>query len=103
MRSQELPWQTYVPWKIPNEDSFEVRPITDAVVREEFRPCPNMFPYVDGEVLDDEVVIIHSSSSAGEPEVFEPYIGVRLPGVPSNVGGLVGCRKLCGNGAFWMR
>ena len=46
-----------------------------------------MLPHVDGVVLDDEVVIIHSSGSAGEPEVFEPYTGVRLPGVPSDVGG----------------
>ena len=44
-------------------------------------------PHVDGEVLDDEVIIIHSFGSASEPEVFEPYIGVHLVGVPSNVGG----------------
>ena len=30
---------------------------------------------------------IHSSGSAGELEVFEPYTGVRLPGVPSDAGG----------------
>ena len=46
-----------------------------------------MLPHADGEVLDDEVVIIHSSGSTGEPEVFEPYTGVRLPGVPGDVGG----------------
>ena len=32
------------PLEIPDEDSLEVRPVTDAVVREEFKPCPNMFP-----------------------------------------------------------
>ena len=46
-----------------------------------------MFPHKDGEVLNDEVVIIHSSSSVGEPEVFEPYTRVCLPGVPGDVGG----------------
>ena len=46
-----------------------------------------MLPHADGEILNDEVVIIHSSGSAGEPEVFEPYTGVGLPGVSSNVGG----------------
>ena len=46
-----------------------------------------MLPHTDGEVLDDEVVIIHSSSSTGEPEVIEPYTGVRLPGVPGDVCG----------------
>ena len=40
----------------------------------------------DGEVLDVEVVIIHSSSSVGEPEVFEPYTGIRLPGILGDVG-----------------
>ena len=46
-----------------------------------------MVSHVDGEVLDDEVVIIHSSSSVGELEVFKPYTRVRLPGVLANVGG----------------
>ena len=36
---------------------------------------------------EDEVVIIQSSGSVGEPEVFEPYIGVCLPGVLGDVGG----------------
>ena len=58
----------------------------DAVVREEFEPSSNMFPYVDREVLNDEVVIIHSTGSAGEPKVFEPYTRVRLPGILSDVG-----------------
>ena len=58
----------------------------DAVIREEFEPCSNMFPHADVEVLNDEVVIIHSSSSVGEPEVFEPYTGIRLPGIFGDVG-----------------
>ena len=56
-------------------------------MREEFEPCPNMFPHVDGEILNDEKVIIHPSGSAGEPEIFEPNTRVRLPGVLSDVGG----------------
>ena len=43
-------------------------------------------PHIDEEVLNDEVVIIHSSSSAGEPKVFEPYTGIRLPGIFGDVG-----------------
>ena len=46
-----------------------------------------MLPHADGEILNDEVVIIHSSGSVDEPEVFEPYTGVRFPSVSSNVGG----------------
>ena len=54
-------------------------------MRDEFEPCSNMFPHTDGEVLNDEVVIIHSSGSVGEPEVFEPYTRVRLPNVSGDV------------------
>ena len=46
----------------------------------------NMLPHADGEVLNDKVVIIHSSGSVGEPEVFEPYTGIRFPGVFGDVG-----------------
>ena len=45
-----------------------------------------MLPHVDGEILNDEVVIIHSFDSAGEPKVFEPYTGVSFPGVSGDVG-----------------
>ena len=47
---------------------------------------PNLFPHVDGEILNDEMVIIHSSGSAGKPKVFEPYTGIRFPGVFGDVG-----------------
>ena len=60
------------PLEIPDEDPLEVRPVADAVVWKEFEPCPNMFPHTNGKILDDEVVVIHSSGSIGEPEVFEP-------------------------------
>ena len=75
------------PLEIFDEDPCEIRPVADAVGREEFEPCFNMFPHANGEVLNDEVIIIHSSGSAGEPEVFEPYTGVRFPGISSDVGG----------------
>ena len=45
-----------------------------------------MSPHADGEVLDDEVVIIHSSGSVGEPKVFEPYTRICFPGVFGDVG-----------------
>ena len=56
---------------------------------EEFEPCSNMFPHTDGEVLNDEVVIIHSFGSAGEPKVFEPYTRIRL----LDIFGVVGRRS----------
>ena len=75
------------PVEISNEDPLEVRPVADAVMREEFKPRPNMFPHADGEILNYEKVIIHPSSSVGEPEIFEPNTGVHLLGVLGDVGG----------------
>ena len=60
------------PLEIPDEDPLEVRLVTNAVVRKELEPCPDMFPYANGKILNDEIVIIHSSGPTGEPEVFEP-------------------------------
>jgi len=56
-------------------------------MREEFKPCPNMFPYADGEILNDEKVIIHPSNSAGEPEIFKPNTRVCLLDVLGDIGG----------------
>ena len=81
-----VPREDIRPLEIPNEDPLEVRPVADAVMQEEFKPRSNMFLHADGEVLNDEVVIIHSASSASEPEVFEPYTRVLLPGILGDVG-----------------
>ena len=59
-----VPKEDIHPLEVPNKDPLEVRPVTDAVRREKFEPCSNMLPHADGEILDDEVVIIHSSGSA---------------------------------------
>ena len=82
-----IPRMDICPLEISVEDPLEIRPVTDAVGREEFEPCMNMLPHVDGEILNDEVVSIHSSDSGGEPEVFEPYTGVCFLGVSGDVGG----------------
>ena len=37
-------------------------------------------------VLNDEMIIIHSSDSAGESKVFEPYSEVCLAGILGDVG-----------------
>ena len=74
------------PLEVPDEDPLEVCPVADVVAWEEFEPSSNMFPYIDREVLNDEVVIIHSTGSAGEPEVFKPYTRVCLPGILGDVG-----------------
>ena len=48
---------------------------------------PKHVPHVDGEILNDEMVIIHPSGSVGESEIFEPNTGVHLPSVLDDVGG----------------
>ena len=58
----------------------------DVVVQEEFEPRSNMFAHVDGEVLNDEVIIIHSPGSVGELEVFEPHTGIYHPGIFGDIG-----------------
>ena len=50
-------------------------------MREEFELRPNMFPHADGEILNDEKVIIHPFGSVGELEIFEPNTRVCLPRV----------------------
>ena len=45
-----------------------------------------MLHHIDGEILNDEVVIIHSSGSVGKPEVFEPYTEIRLSSILGDVG-----------------
>ena len=75
------------PLEISDEDPLEVRLVADAVMWEEFKPCPNMSPHADGEILNDEIVIIHPSGKVGELEIFEPNTEVCLTGVLGDVGG----------------
>jgi hypothetical protein len=46
-----------------------------------------VLPDSNGEVLDDEVVIIRPSGSASESEIFQPYSGVCFPSVHGYIGG----------------
>ena len=62
-----VPRADICPLEVLNEDPLEVRPVANTVVWEEFEPRSNMFPHVDGEILNDEIVIIHPSSLIGEP------------------------------------
>ena len=39
------------PLEISDEDPIEVCLVEDAVVRDEFKPCPNMFPHADRKNL----------------------------------------------------
>jgi hypothetical protein len=86
-----------LPLEVPDEDLLELRPITDVVGQQEFEPCSKVLPDTDGEVLDDEVVIIHPSGSAASrkssshTERFVSLVYLVM---------LVGGQKRGGNGAF---
>ena len=54
-----IPRMDICPLEISDEGPLEIRPVADTVRWEEFEPCPNMFPHADGEILNDEKVIIH--------------------------------------------
>ena len=82
-----VPREDVRPLEVSNKDPLEVRPVADAVMREEFEPCSNMFPHVDGEILNDEMVIIHPYGLVGEPKIFEPNTKVCLSGVLGDFGG----------------
>ena len=44
-------------------------------------------PHADGEILNDEMVIIHPFGLVDESEIFEPHTGVHLLDVLGDVGG----------------
>ena len=48
-----IPRMDIRPLEIFNEDPLEICPVADAVVREEFKPCPNTFPHANGKILND--------------------------------------------------
>jgi hypothetical protein len=58
------------PLEVLDEDLLELGQTTNVVGWQEFEPCSNVLPDTDGEVLDDEVVIIRPSGSTCELEIF---------------------------------
>jgi hypothetical protein len=58
------------PVEVPEEDLLELRPTTDAVGRQEFKSRANVLLDIDGEILDDEVIVVRPSGPTSKPEVF---------------------------------
>jgi hypothetical protein len=73
--------------EVPDEDLLDLHPAIDVVGQYKFEQCSSAIPDGDGEVLDDEVIIICSSSPTSELDVFQPYSRVCLPGVFGDVSG----------------
>ena len=60
-----IPRADICPLEIFDEDPLKIRSVMDAIEQKEFEPCSNMLLHADGEILDDEMVIIRFSSSVG--------------------------------------
>lgn len=58
--------------EVPHEDLLQVRPVLNPVGQEVFQPCSRRVSQEQREVADDEVVIICTVGSAGEPVILEP-------------------------------
>ena len=97
LRSQEFPGRTYVPWKFSTKTlmrSAQSRMLSCGRNSSHARTCS---PYADGEILNDEKVIVHpltrqvsQKSSSQIPRFISPvYLAM-----------LVGGRKRCGNDAL---
>jgi hypothetical protein len=71
--------------KVPHEDLLQVRPILDGAGREVLQPCSGQVDQEQGEVADDEVVIIRAASLIGKQVVLKPKVGVRFLGVFEDV------------------
>jgi hypothetical protein len=58
--------------EVPYEDVLEVYPRVDVVRREMLEPCLGAFCQVEGQVLDDEEIVICPARLTGEAKVFQP-------------------------------
>jgi hypothetical protein len=72
--------------EVADEDSMQVGPIVDLVVRQVLEPCACRVAEVERQVLDNEEVIGHSTGVACEPVVLEPRAGVGVPIVSWHIG-----------------
>jgi hypothetical protein len=78
-RSHEFPGRTYVPWKLPAKALTRSSPIGDLRRRQMLQPCPGNIGEEEGEVADDEVVVIRPSQLACQPVIREPQLRPFLP------------------------
>jgi hypothetical protein len=70
-----------VPWKLPGEGLDQVVPVGDLPRRQVLQPGTSGVREKQGEVADDEVVIVRSTQLVGQPVVREPQLRPRLPRV----------------------
>ena len=71
----EVPWvprALVYALEVPHKDLLPVLPTLDSVGRQVFQPCPGRIGQEQWKVVDNEVVIIRTTSLAGKPIVLEP-------------------------------
>jgi hypothetical protein len=107
--SQGFPWLLAAALEIPGVPKAHVRalevssegldqvvPVGDLRRRQMLQPGPGGVGEEQGEVADDEVVIIRSTQLAGQPVVRKPQL---RPCSPEYLMMVVGARNRVGNGA----
>lgn len=62
--------------EVLDEGLPEVDPVVDGAGWQMFEPGPRSLRKVDGEELDDEVVVLDPHHAAREAVVFQPYTGI---------------------------
>jgi len=71
----EVPWVPRVlvcALEVPHKDLLHVRPTLDSVGWQVFQPRSCRISQEQWKVMDNQVVIIHTTGLAGKPIVFEP-------------------------------
>jgi hypothetical protein len=58
--------------EVANDDIDKVSPALDATKPQVLQPCPGRVSQVQGEIADDEVIIICATALVGKPVVLEP-------------------------------
>ena len=72
--------------EVPHKDLFQVRPTLDSVGRKVFQPCLCRISQEQWKVVDNAIIIIHSTGLATKPIILEPQSRVRFPVVFWDVG-----------------
>jgi hypothetical protein len=81
-RSQEFPGRMYVcTLEVSSEGLDQVVPVGDLRRRQMLQPCAGDVGVEQGEVADDEVVVVRSSQLACQPVVRKPQLQPCLPRV----------------------
>ena len=58
--------------EVSHEDLHQVRPTLDSVGRKVFQPCSCRIGQEQWKVVDNEIIIIHTTGLVGKPIILEP-------------------------------